>query len=385
MKESKLSKSHSERAHSTVGASGSERWLNCPGSVQAEAEAPEQAENQWSKAGTDNHEKLEKYLRAWIKTKKFPKLHPDDESLRVVIDYVIDTVKERGLSDDDILLEEKVDLSEIIDPDCFGTNDIALVELFGMLEVIDYKSGGKIVSPEENTQLIYYALGIAHKFDFNFDQVKLTIAQPPNSDSPISSWTIPIAKLESYIGLFKKGVERTKKKDARRYAGKWCHYCRAAATCETLKDKTMKDVKDDFDFEDAKELVVVEKKLTPELISKYLDAADKIETWIAAIRARATEMLQDKKKIPGWQMVPTNPRRVWKSEKGAAKIAEKSKLKFYKEVPLSPNEVQTKVGKKVYQERFEVFVELKSSGNERLTRVRDVANDFDNLTTTDEW
>lgn len=387
MKESKLSKSHNERAHSTVGASGSERWLNCPGSVQAEANSPEQAENEWSKAGTDNHEKLEKYLRSWLKTKKFPKLHSDDEHLSVVIEYVIKRYEEMGLSDSDVLLEQKVDLSEIVDPDCFGTNDIGLVELFGTLEIIDYKSGGKIVSPVENTQLIYYALGIAYLFDFNFTEVKLTIAQPPNTDNPIESWTIPIEKLESYIELFKKGVQRTKKKDAKRYAGKWCHYCRAAATCETLKDKTMAKVIDDFDFEEPKELVVVEKKLTPELVAKYLDAADTIETWVSAIRARASEMLQNGVKVPGWQMVPTNPRRYWKSEKGAAKIAEKSKLKFYKETPMSPAEVQKKVGNKIYQERFEVFVDLKSSGNERLTRVRDVTTDFDEveLTTTEEW
>jgi hypothetical protein len=379
--------SHTEREHSTVGASGSKRWLNCPGSVAAEAAAPEQADSDQGKRGTLMHEKLERIVRGWLKTGVFKyKDQEEKEEFEDLADYIVARLKEHGLSPREALLvEEKIDLSEIVDPLCFGTNDLAIVQPFGLLEVIDYKSGNELVEAKDNTQLIYYAIGIAHKQDFNFSDVRLTIYQPPNKSKPLDHWDIDINKLESYVPLFRKGVERTKKKDARRFAGDWCKWCRAADDCETLKQETMKKIGEDFDFEEPRDLVVVEKGLTPEKVSAYLDAADKLEMWITAIRARAKEMLENKKQIPGWGLIPTRSSRVWKSEAGAAKLAKNMKVKFYKESACSPAELEKKVGKKKFQERFEVFVEKKESGNLRLGRLRDVTQDFDDIPEESEW
>ena len=64
--------------------------------------------------------------------------------------------------------ETKVSL-EFIEPGMFGTVDAAVAEIFGRLVVIDFKYGaGVAVEPKDNTQMIYYALGIAHEYDYNF-------------------------------------------------------------------------------------------------------------------------------------------------------------------------------------------------------------------------
>lgn len=383
MKQSKPSKSdHSERKHSSVGASGAHRWLNCPGSVAAEAASPQQEDSKAARSGTDKHESMEKYLGHLIAGKRAV-FSPGDRDLIPVYNYVAERIKELDVeAEEALLLEEKVDLA-FIDPDCYGTNDIAIVQMFGWLDVIDLKTGSVPVSPIENLQLIFYAIGIAEKYDWAFSDVRLSIGQT-TADEVMSHWDISIEKLQSYVPLFKKGVERTKKKDAPRFADpKWCHYCRAAATCPELTNRSLAKAQIDFDIDEPKALVPVAKSLSPAKLSEYLEVAAKLEIWIKAVRKTAQEVLSAKKVVPGWQLIQTKGKRVWKSEKGAAAAAKKMKLDFYSQEPLSPAELEKLVGKDKFEERFSVFVTKKSSGNEVLTRVRDVTNDFEEVES--EW
>jgi len=379
-------KNHTDRKHSTVGASQSERWLNCPGSVRLSALAPVQPESAAAKRGTEYHEHLEKYLKELQFKGQVKVTDEHGEVLSPVVEYIADAITERGIDvDEDFYIESKVVL-DFIDPDCFGTIDVALAEPFGTLEIIDLKTGFKPVDPVKNTQLIYYALGIAHKYDFNFHTVKLTVAQPTNKEKPISSWEAPIAEIEDYVEYFSKGVKRTKDPNAKLFAGKWCHFCPAAATCPELMKKTLGKVQEDFEVVDSKAIAVNEKALTPQKVAQYLESADQIELWVDAIRKVAKTMLEQKQVIPGWALLPTRPTRKWKDEAKAYEVAKKLKVKFYKQEALGPSQLEKTLGKDHFEKVFGKLVKKESGGSLRLGRVRDVGNDFDDEQTTEkEW
>lgn len=220
----KKTKSHSKRKHSTVGASTSERWLNCPGSVALNDKCEEEPESPASLRGTQAHEILEKLLIAARDKKKPGKLtHQDIELIKATAVKIMKLVP-KGAK---LNVEIDVDLS-FIDPRAFGSLDISIVRIFDHLHIIDYKNGTSPVKAEKNTQLIFYALGEAHRHNYEFFDVTMTIMQPRSKNKiKESSWTISMEELKAYIPLFKKGMARTKDKKAKLFMGSWCFFCPA--------------------------------------------------------------------------------------------------------------------------------------------------------------
>lgn len=228
-----LEMKHKQRKHSTLGASTSWRWINCPGSVYKTKDLPPQKEGPAAKKGTQMHEKLEAIIRKALKgDAKLSKSLPRE--LAIAAEHILENIEEHH----EVLIEEKVDLS-FIDPELFGTLDYAIVEPFGKLHVIDYKNGKGPVVAKYNTQLLYYAIGVGQKYDFEFENVKMDIIQPNANDElgHIRTWEIPIEKLKSFVPLFKHWVERTRRKNAKLSVGDWCEWCPAKmqGTCEKYK------------------------------------------------------------------------------------------------------------------------------------------------------
>lgn len=238
-----------EGAHAKYSLSGSERWLNCAGSIKAEAEYPEPPENRYAAEGTRAHTLHDKWLKHIIKTsmafsipKGFPKGMVDP--VRVSINDI------KGLRDKHpgaiLQSEQRVSL-EYIHPEFWGTLDVRLVEHFGTLFVRDYKHGGgvpvDIVDPSSNsiynhnTQVIGYALASAHEFNYDFDDADIGINQPRalHASGPIRSVKVPMHILRGYEGLFARGIERTMGKDPQRTAGGWCRWCKAKEDCKPFK------------------------------------------------------------------------------------------------------------------------------------------------------
>ncbi len=124
----------------------------------------------------------------------------------------------------------------------FGTFDGAVLDHFGTLHVFDFKYGaGHAVSPKENLQMIFYGLGLAHKYQWNFQNVRLWIIQPriKGYDGP-TYWDISISDLKKYEQFFKDAVERVEKRPEFK-EGSWCHWCKAKNACPLKKQ--MKDDK----------------------------------------------------------------------------------------------------------------------------------------------
>jgi hypothetical protein len=229
-------KKHGERAHSKFSASGAERWFNCPGSVELSEGQPDKS-SPWALEGTQAHEVLEKVLRYLILNGHFPNV-PDvpkmmREYAKNAAGFIFGLAKKLEA---EVLCEERVYL-DFIHPEMFGTYDGAVLDHFGTLHVFDYKYGqGHAVSPKGNLQMVFYAIGLAHKFDWNFKSVRMWIIQPriKGYDGPMY-WELSMRELLNYVEQFEQAVDRVIQFPKEYREGSWCHWCKAKSICP-LKD-----------------------------------------------------------------------------------------------------------------------------------------------------
>lgn len=226
-------RAHSERKHSKFAASASERWMNCPGSVELSEGKPDRP-SKWAEEGTHAHEVLESILSAALN------LWPDEahkKCSKEMYDHgkraaqFILTLHERT-PDSDVLVETRIYLDFIHD-EMFGTFDGAVIDYFGTLHVFDYKYGaGTAVSAKFNLQMVFYAIGLAYRHHWNFKRIRMWIIQPriKGYDGP-TFWEISVRELQSYVPVFRAGVENVLKYPDRFKEGPWCHWCKGKAEC----------------------------------------------------------------------------------------------------------------------------------------------------------
>lgn len=187
------------RAHAKLSASESSRWINCPGSVRAIENLPPELQRKSSieaDRGTAAHSLAElayakkKPARYFLGKEIMGFVVNEDmaDAVQVYLDIIKDLKKE--FPDGDVFVEKRFHL-DWLHPDCFGTNDFSIAQMFGTLVVVDYKHGAGVeVHPENNSQLMYYATGIAKEYDFNFDKIRLGIVQPRCPSGGVNFWEI---------------------------------------------------------------------------------------------------------------------------------------------------------------------------------------------------
>lgn len=237
-----MSKDHSERKHSKYSASGSDRWFECQGSVALSEGLPDK-DSIWSIEGTKAHEVLEQIFlaaRALKATRMGHVSFPRTVPLEMVqhglnaANFILNLHEKNEASE--LLIETRISLP-FIHPEMFGTFDGAVVDHFGTLHVFDYKYGaGHAVSPgsvkKPNLQMVFYGLGLAYRYNWNFKKVRLWIVQPriKGYDGPVFL-EMSIAELKSYVKVFTQAVEKVEKNPKQFAEGSWCHWCKAKAVC----------------------------------------------------------------------------------------------------------------------------------------------------------
>lgn len=234
--------------HAKLSASGSKRWLACPGSVVLEALFPE-SELPYAEEGTRAHELAEaklRYLTGRIKLEDYNETYRNiDKAIQpggvstemeryvdVYIDYVMDLYDGLRLNHRDavIFIEERVSYDEYV-PGGFGRIDCII--LAGKeLHIADLKYGkGVAVDAVENPQPRLYALGALQEYGdiYDIDQVTTHIVQPRLNS--ITTENLTRSELVGW-GESIKQVAADAYKGTRVYsAGDHCQFCRARATC----------------------------------------------------------------------------------------------------------------------------------------------------------
>jgi hypothetical protein len=243
-------KAHQDRKHSKFSASGSERWFNCPGSVALSEGLPD-VDSKWSIEGTKAHEVLEDVFEAArvvgatkIDHVSFPRSVPHEmiqHALRTA-NFVLGLHTRTKHSE--LLVETRIKLS-FIHPEMFGTFDSGVVDYFGTLNVFDYKYGaGHSVSPgtiaKPNLQMLFYGIGLAYLYAWNFKQVRLWIDQPrvKGYDGPLFL-EMPIKTLKGNVRQFQEAVERVEDNPSLYREGSWCHWCKAKKLCPMKQEKRL--------------------------------------------------------------------------------------------------------------------------------------------------
>lgn len=248
-----------ELAHSQLGPSSADRWINCPGSVAHTATLPDE-DSKFAAEGTAAH-----LLAEWLYTDKLPAetyigsiIQPKgsahsfvvDEEMIESVQSFLDYVDE--LPQGERLIEKRVSYEPCV-PGGFGTCDAGVV-MDGVSHVVDLKYGKGIqVSARDNSQLKLYALGILLEFSYlyDIDGFQLHIYQPRLghidkwyiSTIDLLKWADTIARPAALCALGRA------KEPAHFKAGDWCAkgFCKARSTCMVRASAVMGNIAGEFD------------------------------------------------------------------------------------------------------------------------------------------
>ncbi len=339
--------------HAQLQPSRAHRWVRCPGSVEAEAAAPD-VPTEYADRGAALHHLLAEVLDEGHYLELRPGLidftedgrrvryETTESDVRQVVEvarYAMDALQ---------ALDGGASLhTEVYSPvgRHFGISEEALsghadVAIDGddELVVVDAKFGYQEVEAEGNPQLGLYGLGLAELHHWKHRRYRLVVAQPERG--------APREELLDEAGLRALGaslavpVMRAFTAGAERVPGEHCRGCRAAGTCRAFQDYATESV--------AMALDVEAENLSPAELGRVLDRAGLLRHALEQAEAAAEWLIRRGVPVPGargpWKLVAGRGQRHWKNEAEAARLLRVLGLKPYREVLLSPAQAEELLG-----------------------------------------
>lgn len=279
--------------HSKLGASGAERWMNCPGSVRL-SEGIADKGSYVAAEGSVAHGVAEVRLTKNHVTPLGTEITYDGHIV-VVTQEMLDAVEvyrqavnDARMPGDILHVEQKFHLKEI-HPDLFGTADCVIwCPSMQRLDVLDFKYGAGVpVEVANNKQLKYYALGALLELGYPAKLVTVTIVQPrcPHPDGPVRSVTFDAIDLLDFAADLAEAAEAAGKPDAPLRAGDWCRWCPAAGICPEQRKQAQELARIEFSAPAVQP--PAPGSLTPVQIADVLEKAPIVEAWIKAVREHA--------------------------------------------------------------------------------------------------
>lgn len=382
--------SHSARAHARLSPSGAERWLVCPGSIVLSEGIPDKSSS-YSRLGTAAHSLAEKCLE----TGKHPldlideeiviedEVFTVDEDMAQSVAVYVDHIREQLKPGVELEIECRLDLSHVIE-DSFGSGDALIYDpATKHLQIKDYKHGqGVAVEPEENEQLLTYAVGAIKRYDNRqVDKVTLTVIQPrkPHARGPIRSWETDPWTLVEFQERLREGAELVDEatynygrtgdghwRDLYLTPGDHCTFCKAAPTCPALRERAYELAK--AEFSEAGEVVTpTVTDMDSNELAKVLKNVETLKIWLRRVEEFAHAEAVAGRPPTGYKLVAKRATRRWRdAEEAAAGIKIQFDLEdsdIYAAPKMkTPAQVEKIVGKK----KFELLSELtvkESSGS----------------------
>ena len=331
--------------HAKLSASGSSRWLNCPGSVKAEEGYPFQGSSEFAEEGSMAHELAEKCLIEELDAEDFLgkevyKRIVQHDMLAPVQEYV-DYVRSYIGWNTDLLVETRVRFNSVV-PNGFGTLDAAVVDRENKVcHIFDLKYGkGVKVDAFENSQAMLYAIGMFPVLkDTGIDKFVIHIVQPRIYN--FSSWEISVKDLKKFGLTVREKAELALSGHAPRVPGdKQCQWCRAKGDCKVLATYTEDLITSTFynlDEVDPDTLTNEEKKA-------ILDNKKLIESFVKAVEASVFTDLELGKDFEGYKLVEGRSMRKWKVNAEEALVDQLGDEAYNKKI-IGVGEAEKRLGK----------------------------------------
>lgn len=295
--------------HAKLSASGSSRWLTCPGSIKAE-EGYKNTSSVHAQTGTRAHEVADLCLKSgkdadfYLGKEVLGKI-VDDDMTRAVQQY-LDYVRAFETSTSQLFTEDRVDFSHLV-PGGFGTLDAAILDFDKRVcHIFDYKHGRVFVGAENNSQGQLYALGLLNELDYleAIDTFIINIIQPNTGN--YGSWEVSVEDLKTFGEYVQKQAKTALSANAPRVPSESaCLWCKAKADCPALFKRTQELIGNEFEDLDQTVLSKEQKRL-------ILDNKSLIESFLTAVEADIAQQLLNGDAFPGYKLVEGRSNRKYK-------------------------------------------------------------------------
>jgi hypothetical protein len=372
--------------HAKLSASGSSRWLSCPGSmIPDKGTKIDESSNRAAMDGTLCHEVAELCLTFGLDTEYFvgkifsientPLKFTNEFATYVdaYIDYVMSYYKQGFV----IGIESRISYENYVN-EGFGTCDTFIIDHINKIcHVIDLKCGRIQVEAKDNSQLMIYALGIRDKYNLTDDYIYIVhIVQPKihNFDS-FEFDNNYLSKFGAYVSKQANKIEH--KSTERNASDKACKYCPNNPTCNTLKNYVDDTIK--MDFDDLNNPVIESDKT---IIDVY-NSIPLITGYLANITKLVHSNMMSGIKYPNLKLVESKTHRQY-TEDAEAKLVEKLGNNAYNQKLITITEA-TKI---ISNKKFIDTITYKPKGNIVIASIDDKrpeveldnpSDDFDKL------
>lgn len=339
--------------HALLSPSGADGWMNCAGWSSSNTSSP------YAREGTAAHELGEMcltngtdavaYLGRVIKVEGDPFVVDEEMAghVQVYVDLVREVVASTG---GELLVEQRLPIAHITgEIGAEGTSDTVILTPDEII-VIDLKYGrGVQVDATENKQMQLYALGGLRKFEMlgDFKRVRMMISQPRVSVKP-SEWDCTVEQLLAFGELASEKALQAMPSElvppTLSPSEKACKWCANKATCkartelvvQTVTGATLDEFMDLDSTTQAEDIKVGISLITataaiPDdgaFLATFLPHLDLIEDWVAAVRAKANELLRAGVPVPGYKLVQGKQgNRAWSDATQAEALLKTMRLK----------------------------------------------------------
>ena len=308
--------------HYKFSPSAAHRWIVCPGEVPARLSAPVST-SVYADEGTNAHALAEHCLKnkkmasiycAQWQTFGGKKFFVEAEMTQFVGEYVRECQSWIDNSDWHAV-EIQSSLPELHE-ELGGTCDFAAYQKSSKTLIVrDLKYGkGKPVAPENNPQLMIYALeamnAVINKFSgkVQIDHIDMGIHQPRNGG--LKTWTIRKLDLLAWVAeTLKPAIDRVEEGDEERVAGKHCFFCPVKATCSAQYNAIVTSAV--ADFSQPATLPKAPQDIPLEKLEQILLLKDYLEDWLSAAEKHVQAQLMQGVPSSLFKIVRANTNRVW--------------------------------------------------------------------------